>query len=156
MKEARKESQETSMAEPGCGGQTGQQEENGRQREQGQVLWGEHRDAAGLCRYGIRKGNAQLELDSGKNEEQERLLQIHKPEKESPRQCTFASEYRAAMWILHWVLLVSPSAPPSPMCSSLASGAQDPCASGNAAVVGVRGPGGSRDWESAGVLTRGS
>lgn len=63
MKEARKESQETSMAEPGCGGQTGQQEENGRQREQGQVLWGEHRDAAGLCRYGIRKGNAQLELD---------------------------------------------------------------------------------------------
>jgi len=63
MKEVRKESQETSMAEPGCGGQTGQQEENGRQREQGQVLWGEHRDAAGLCRYGIRKGNAQLELD---------------------------------------------------------------------------------------------
>lgn len=63
MKEVRKESQETSMAEPGCGGQTGQQEENSRQWEQGQVLWGEHRDAAGLCRYGIRKGNAQLELD---------------------------------------------------------------------------------------------
>ena len=62
MKEVRKESQETSMAEPGCGGQTGQQEENSRQWEQGQVLWGEHRDAAGLCRYGVRKGKAQLEL----------------------------------------------------------------------------------------------
>ena len=31
--------------------------------KQGQVMWEEYRDAAGLCRDGVRRAKAQLELD---------------------------------------------------------------------------------------------
>jgi len=34
-----------------------------RQWEQGQLSWEEYRDAAQLCRDGVRKGKAQLELN---------------------------------------------------------------------------------------------
>jgi len=33
-----------------------------RQCKQGQVSWEEHRDAAQLCRDGVRKAKAQMEL----------------------------------------------------------------------------------------------
>jgi len=34
-----------------------------RQWKQGHVAWGEYRDAIQLCRAGIRKSKAQMELD---------------------------------------------------------------------------------------------
>ena len=65
--------QETSMAEVGSAGHTEEQEENGQAVKQGQVIWEEYRDAAGLCEDGVR--NAQLELDLAmQQKKQERLL----------------------------------------------------------------------------------
>jgi len=51
------------MAESRPAGQTKGKQEMHRQWKQGQVSWEEYRDAAQLCRDGIRKAKAQLELN---------------------------------------------------------------------------------------------
>jgi len=51
------------MAEPGPAGQTGEQEGNAQAVEAGTGNLGAIRDAARLCRDGVRKAKDQLEMD---------------------------------------------------------------------------------------------
>jgi len=57
-----------------------------RQWKQGQVLWKEHKESANLCRVGVRKAKAQLELNSARDAKKNKkgFLQTSLPEEESP------------------------------------------------------------------------
>ena len=58
------------MAELGSAGQTGEQEENAQAVESGIETWEEYKGAARLCRGGVRKAKAQLELGLAKGTKQ--------------------------------------------------------------------------------------
>ena len=58
-----------------------------RQWEQGLASWEEYREAARLCRDGIRKAKAQLELNLARDAKNNKkgLLQVCQPEKDGQR-----------------------------------------------------------------------
>ena len=60
--QVRKGRQETGMAEAGPAGQTEEEKKMHRQWKQEELLWEEYEEATRLCRDGVRKAKAQLEL----------------------------------------------------------------------------------------------
>lgn len=62
--------------------------------KQGQILWEEYKEAAGLCRDRVKKAKAQLELNLARNAKKNKKGFYRYLNQKSPEECTLLPPHR--------------------------------------------------------------